>query len=231
MLAAGLGLHERCFAVRHFSLIAEWRRNCAAAGGELESRTTLHATLASLCCSDCMVQQASASRCSALVRLCRLDILCWDRGVESSRCNCSSHAVSIVLLFTTQVVTKGHRCWEMRCARLGGASTSRRLFVKTFWKSQSPLVPSATRPGSKDTHACFSNHRAPSPLSRRSQLRGRHFVCWVFSLTKTVDKACSKPLRFVDRSHAIADILCAFVPAAGQWSVNTCSMLCAQMQK
>jgi hypothetical protein len=31
VLAAGLGLHERCFAVRHFSLIAEWSRNCAAA--------------------------------------------------------------------------------------------------------------------------------------------------------------------------------------------------------
>lgn len=55
VLAAGLGLHERCFAVRHFSLIAEWRRNCAAAGGEMESRTTLQAMLASLCGGDCVV--------------------------------------------------------------------------------------------------------------------------------------------------------------------------------
>lgn len=71
MMAAGLGLHERCFAVRHFSLIAEWRRTAQlqmSAGGEMESRTTLHATLASLCCGDCVVRQASALRCSTLVR-------------------------------------------------------------------------------------------------------------------------------------------------------------------
>lgn len=73
--------------------------------------------------------------------------------------------------------------------------------------------------------------RAESAAAKIAIARPSFCLLMVWSGAKAVEKACIKPLFTVDSAHSTTHILCAFAPAAGQWSVNTCSMLCAQMHE
>lgn len=103
----------------------------------------------------------------------------------------------------------------MRCTRLGRGGHGRcGCSEDVLEETVAPLVSSATRPESKDPQACFSNHKAPTPLpedrncasvilfirgGERFEVRGEDVQQAIFMLTQ----------------HATAHILCAFVQAAG----------------
>lgn len=58
-----------------------------------------------------------------------------------------------------QYVSLRNEC-AIRCSRV----ESTRLFLKTFWKSQMLHLYPRRQDQGQDTHACFSNHGAPTPL-------------------------------------------------------------------